>query len=99
MRAISVGDPRVRRQVLTNEGVVATAINPRRERAGRRAGAQIPWAGRSSTQPAAVALTWSRSKAGLCGAWVPASEPVEPLVPKGGEFRATSPVKSASSLV
>jgi hypothetical protein len=70
MRAIGVGDPRVRRQVLTIEGDVSGAVNPRRERAGRRAAAQMPWAGRSSSRPAAVALTWSRSRAGLCGAWV-----------------------------
>jgi hypothetical protein len=74
MRAIGVGDPRVRGQVLTIEGDVWAAVNPRRGRAGRRAAAQMPRAGRSSSQPAAVALTWSRSRAGLCGAWVRAPE-------------------------
>jgi hypothetical protein len=74
MSAIGVGEPRVRSEVLTIERDVSAAVNPLRERAGRRAAAQMPWAGRSSSQPAAVALTWSRSRAGLCGAWVRAPE-------------------------
>jgi hypothetical protein len=77
MSAIGVGDPRVRRQVLTIERDVSAAINLGRERAGRRAAAQMPWAGRANSQLAAVALTWSRSRAGLCGAWVRAPETAE----------------------
>ena len=70
MRAIGVGDPQLRRQVVRIEADVSAAVNARRELAGRRSAAEMPWAGRSSSQRAAVALTWARSRAGLSGAWV-----------------------------